>query len=119
MPSFDLARQPRFSVRTIDTDLPLTENQLNELLNHNQGITLCVRSAVGHENRGGYFFCIQKFDSGNILLETIEGDQVEGDQVDKTFSPLLMLRLINHVCGLQFDNEMLLYCQNQLNFRSD
>lgn len=113
MPNFDLAQQPRYPVKTIDTDTPLTEEQLLALLGQTQGITLCIRTLSGHVNRGGYFFCIQKSNDEAILLETME--QVFID----SFSVPTMLRFINHVCGLKFDREMQLYCQNSVNFRAD
>lgn len=113
MPNFDLAKQPRYPVKTIDTDKPLTEKQLLDLLEQTPGITLCIRTLSGHANRGGHFFCIQKSKDGGILLETME--QVFID----SFSVPTMMRFINHVCGLQFDREMQLYCQNSVNFRTD
>ncbi len=113
MPRFDLEKQPRFPLVKFDTNDPLTENQLISLLNQNPGITLCVRSCDGHDNRGGHFFCIQLQENGDITLETMEQEYVD------TFSAPTMLRFINHACGLKFDREMQLYCQNSLNFRSD
>lgn len=113
MPKYDLKKQPRFPLSTLDTDVPITEEQLLELLDQNTGLTLCVRSRNGHVNRGGHFFCIQKQENGTILLETMEQEYVD------TFPIQSMVRFINHACGLKFDSEMQLYCQNSLNFRTD
>lgn len=55
MPNFDLSHQPRFELVHYDTDTPITEETLTQLLNGRTGITLCIRSAAGHENRGGPF----------------------------------------------------------------
>lgn len=113
MPTFDLAKQPRFPLVKLDTDEPITEELLLALLNQNNGLTLCVRSLNGHANRGGHFFCIKKQEDDSILLETMEQEYVD------TFPAPSMLRFINHACGLKFDREMQLYCQNSLNFRTD
>ena len=113
MPNFEMEKQPRFPLIRIDTDEPIIQEQLIELLSQNNGITLCVRSSTGHEKRGGHFFCIQKRDDGEIVLETMEQEYVD------TFSATSMVRFINHTCGLEFDSEMQLYCQNSLNFRAD
>lgn len=113
MPNSDLSSQPRFPLVKVDTDTPITGEALQALFDQNNGMTLCVRSLNGHINRGGHFFCIQKQEDGSIILETMEQEYVD------TFSAPSMIRFINHACGLQFDSEMQLYCQNSLNFRTD
>lgn len=113
MPNYSLTKQPRFPLVKFDTDEPITEEQLLNLLNQSEGITLCVRSLCGHVNRGGYFFCIQKQENNSIRLETMEQEYVD------TFPIPSMLRFINHACGLRFDSEMQYFCQNSLNFRAD
>lgn len=113
MPNFDLSHQPRFELVHYDTDTPITEETLTQLLNGRTGITLCIRPAAGHENRGGHFFCIEEQAEGSISLETIEGDPVE------CFSVADMVSFINHCSGLRYSREMQLHCQNNINFRTD
>ncbi len=114
MPSFDLAQQPRFPLQIIDTDSPISTSMLTEVIDHKDGITLLIRSATGHEKRGGHFFCIENhLQSGELLLETIEGESID------TFSVIDMVSFINHASGLAFDRSMQMYCQNSLNFRVD
>ena len=67
MPNFNLAQQPRFPLRIIDTDMPITEEVLNSSFENNEGITLCIRSANGHPQRGGFFFCMSRQDNGFLL----------------------------------------------------
>ena len=113
MPSFDLLFQPKYNVITIDTDEPVSQAQLMEILNHQNGVTLCVRSGHGHPKRGGHFFCITYAENGEIILETMEQVYVDN------FSVPDCIRFINHACGLRFDEEMQLYCQNSIHFRDD
>ena len=114
MPIFELHRQPRFPLRLIDTDTPITIDQFHELLRHDTEIMLCVRSATGHPHRGGYFFCIKYNNVTNQYeLETVEGIRVAN------FTENNIVIFINHVAGLQFNNDMLSFCQNNINFRRD
>lgn len=114
MPKFDLIQQPRFPLQIINTDAPITINQLQDLFVEHAGIMLCVRSLTGHEQRGGYFFCISYNQTDNQYeLETVEGIHVA------RFLENEIVTFINHVSGLQFNNDMLLFCQNNINFRHD
>ncbi len=113
MPNFDLINQPKYRVMTIDTDNPISQEQLMDILNRHNGVTLCVRSRLGHPNRGGHFFCISFNENREVVLETMEQVYVD------TFSVPDCIRFINHACGLRFDQEMQLYCQNSINFRDD
>ncbi len=113
MPNFNLINQPKYSLMTIDTDKPIKQEKLIDILNRQNGVTLCVRSHSGHPNRGGHFFCISYNEKRNIVLETLEQVYVD------TFSVPDCVRFINHACGLQYDQEMQLYCQNSINFRDD
>lgn len=60
MPNFSLQQQPQYPIVTIDTDLPICEEQVENILEHKTGVTLCVRSSQGHPKRGGYFFAFPK-----------------------------------------------------------
>lgn len=113
MPNFDLDNQPHFSLKKNDSDNTIDLNLLHYLMEDNNDIMLCVRSADGHPNRGGYFFCISQKDVNTYTLETVEGVYVD------TFSGEQLIRLINHASGRQFDADMLDYCQNSINFRTD
>lgn len=114
MPNFDLKQQPKYPIKVIDTNSPISLEQLNNAFDGLKAITLCIRAENGHPNRGGHFFCIHNNrHAEEMYLETIEGDNVD------MFAPEQLIRLINHASGLLFDREMLIYCQNSINFRTD
>ncbi len=113
MPNFDLSNQPQYPIVTIDSDNTIQDDQIENLFISTNGITLCVRSASGHPDRGGYFFCIKKEVDGSYQLETIEGDYID------SFDLCSLVRFINHSSGKLFDAELLDYCQNKVNFRND
>ena len=114
MPDFRLTRQPQYPIQTLDTDSPITPDQIRGLWNASPAVTLCVRSATGHKDRGGSFFCLRRQpDADAVSLETMEGIAVD------SFSLEDLTRFINHAAGLKFDPEMLAYCQNSVNFRAD
>lgn len=114
MADFTLRQQPQYPIKLLDTNSPISLEQLLNLFDELDAITLCVRTENGHQNRGGYYFCIRKSqDADEMLLETIEGDAVT------VLPQVQMLRFINHASGLAFDQEMLVYCQNSINFRVD
>ncbi len=113
MPNFDLINQPNYVLKTYDSNSAIDLSTLNMLMGKESGIMLCVRSATGHPNRGGYFFCISQKGDNTYTLETIEGVYVD------TFSGDKLITLINHASGRAFDTEMLDYCQNNINFRTD
>lgn len=106
-------KQPRFKVTKVDTGNPLSESQLLQLFDGKSGITLLVRSAQGERKRGGYFFCIAKSDDGTFALETMEQVYVSNFTIGD------LTRFVNHASGLRFDEAMLQYCQNSINFRTD
>lgn len=112
MPNFSLQQQPQYPLFIINSDNPITIQELANCFINTNCITLCVRSEEGHSQRGGYFFCILKnFDT--FSLETIEGIFVDSFSID------MLVRFINHASGRLFDSEMLSYCQNTINFRVD
>ena len=113
MPNFELINQPNYSLVKHDSDSIIDMEKLNQLMRGRKDIMLCIRSSNGHPNRGGYFFCISEKSDDEYTLETIEGIYVD------TFSGDQLIRLINHASGRQFDAEMLDYCQNNINFRTD
>lgn len=112
MPNFNLSHQPRYPLVTLDTNEPITIEQISAILNEYENVTLCIRREEGHPDRGGHFFCIHS-ENGTVLLETMEQDYVD------SFSLEDFVRFINHASGLLFDRDMQLYCQNSLNLRVD
>ena len=42
MPNFSLQQQPQYPLITIDTDLPICEEQVLSILEYRTGATLCV-----------------------------------------------------------------------------
>ena len=113
MTSFDLSNQPKYPIVTIDFDNVLQKNQIINLFNSLSEVTLCVRSSSGHQNRGGYFFCIKKLNNDTYQLETIEGVYVDSFDID------MLTKFINHSSGRKFSSSLLDYCQNSINFRND
>lgn len=103
---------PPFGVRTLDTDVPLTLHHLHDALGEQLGVSLCVRSANGPNNRGGYFFHFERAGT-QFLVRDFERNVIG------TLEPNELVRLINHVSGRQFDADMLTYCQSVVNFRQD
>lgn len=101
-----------FAVRTLDTDGPVTIDQITTAIRGQRGVSLCVRSANGPANRGGYFFHIKPSKGGYLVCD------FEKIPVD-TFDGNTLARFVNHVSGRHFDNDMLLYCQSVVNFRQD
>ena len=114
MPTYELNNQPKYKLVTIETDSVITESKLNDLIRDKQGITLCIRSKTGNENRGGYFFCIEKNSNDDFKLLTMESIVIT-----ESIALSKLTRLINHASGLAFDDNILHYCQNEINFRED
>lgn len=50
MPNFNLSQQPQYPIVTKDTDIALTNDQIQSLFCNKDSITLCVRSSSGHPN---------------------------------------------------------------------
>lgn len=103
---------PPFEVRILDTDEPITLHQLRDALGERPGVSLCVRSANGLSNRGGYFFHYER--SGpSFLVRDFEANVID------ILEPDALVRFINHVSGRKFDAQMLSYCQLVVNLRQD
>ena len=113
MPTFTLSQQPQFEVKTIDSDVPISLEQINNVINGAEGVTLCIRSANGHPQRGGFFFCVSAPVNNEYSLYSMER------QFIANFTGVRLVQFINHVTGLAFDMDMLFYCQNSINFRND
>jgi hypothetical protein len=101
-----------FPVRTIELDRPLTLDDISLQLRDIPGVSLCVRTAGGHTNRGGYFFHIAK-DGADYRIFDIS------KRIVATLTPQKLVRFVNHVSGRQFDAEMLVFCQSVVNFKQD
>ncbi|OWV11641.1 hypothetical protein [Fibrobacter sp. UWH1] len=114
MPNFELQQQPKYPIVTLDTDTPIKDQRLQQLLTQYGCMTLCVRSLEGETKRGGFFFCLKKDASVNqIALESMEGELID------YFSLPNLVRFVNHVAGLMFDSEVLNFCQQKINFKQD
>jgi len=99
-----------------DTDDPLSPDVLAEQLRSRlEGASICVRSAEGHANRGGYFFHIcAKEDT------LTECDIFNFERLYVLSLPLAKLTaFVNHCAGLAFDEEAFQLCQTVVNFRLD
>lgn len=103
---------PPFEIFLVDTDDPISIDDVERALQDNQGISLCLRSAVGPEERGGYFFHIERADQLFIIRDFAKHAI---DTIDAT----KLISFINHASGRRFDPKMLAYCQSVINFRED
>lgn len=112
MADFSLKHQPTSEIVTIDTDSPISDEELASKFCNRNSLLLLLRSEKGVDKRGGHFFNLEKVDN-KYQLKTMEGDVIN------IFELSFIVRLINHSCGLKFDAEILNYCQNVLNFRTD
>lgn len=101
-----------YAVRTLDVDRSVTVDDITPLLTGNTGVSLCVRSANGHAQRGGYFFHIKR-NGANYQICDFEKNEA------CAFDAAQLVRFINHVSGRQFDAEILNHCQTVINFRQD
>lgn len=111
MPKNVIGKAP-FPVRTVESDDPLTLPQLRAALGAGKRVTLCLRSAEGHPERGGYYFHLADV-GGELALFDFEGEEVA------TLSPAEAVRFINHASGRRFDAEMLAFCRSTINLRRD
>ena len=101
-----------FPVQAIDLDGPLSAKRFNEIFDEAKARTLCVRSAKGHPDRGGYFFHLERV-SGGFRIYDFRKALVGTRTAEET------VRLVNHVTGRCFDEEMFAYCQATINLRKD
>lgn len=105
---------PKYPIVKVDTDAPLSSGDLNKLL-VKPGVTLLVRFATGHPERGGYYFQIEVQDAEYVLHPF---DQ-KGDTDVYPVSFDLLLKLINQMSGRQFDKEAMLYVRHEIDMRTD
>lgn len=115
MPRNELGGLPFPPLKRLDTDQPVTQAQLRRLLSHSpRGLSLCVRSRSGHENRGGYYFHLRPnkeltgctlFDFQKTAVAALDLSQA--------------VALINHCSGISFCEKSFDLCQRVINFRLD
>lgn len=100
----------------LDTNDPIASETLAELLNQRVGgLSICVRSAEGHINRGGYFFHIRPKDRTLDECEILNFEKISVASL-----PLETLTaFVNHCAGLAFDEASFQLCQTVVNFRLD
>lgn len=116
MPKKDLGDPPFPPVVRVDTAEPLTLGQLSRILRgRSGGVTICVRSETGHEDRGGYFFHLKPADKSlsDCEIYNFEKILVATLPADKTAA------FVNHCAGLAFDEWSFQFCQSVVNFRLD
>lgn len=116
MPKKKFENIPFHTVVRLDTNTPVSINQVKDILrNYPDGVSLCVRSAEGHPDRGGYFF--------HLLLTSNDLSQCELYNFEKTLVATLAVEqitlFINHCSGLDFNEWVLQFCQSVVNFRLD
>jgi hypothetical protein len=103
-------------LQRLDTDTPVTEEQVSSLLDHSpKGVSVCVRSVTGHQNRGGYFFHFRVLATDPHRVEILNFERLVAASIERE----KLARFINHCSGLQFDQEMFEVCQSVINFRLD
>jgi hypothetical protein len=103
---------PPFPVQTLDKDEALNLEEITAAIGNSDGVSLCVRSANGPLNRGGYFFHLEPV-GDRFSIYDFAGKPIG------TLEPNDLVRFVNHVSGRLFDREMLHYCQTEVNFRQD
>lgn len=114
MPKKKFEGTPFPTVVRIDTDTPILIDRVSDVLrNHPNGASICIRSANGHPNRGGYFFHILPIDNGECELYNFEKILVA------TLSIEQITIFMNHCSGLEFHEWAFLFCQSIVNFRLD
>jgi len=101
-----------FTLRVVDSDRPLSSAEISAQLHGQTSMTLLVRSEAGPANRGGYFFHIERVETGYQIYD-FEKSPVAILEAER------LIRFINHTSGRQFDEEMLLFCQSVVNLRQD
>lgn len=103
-------------VVTIDKDAPLAAADLRTVMHQrDEGVSVCVRYAAGHEKRGGYFFHIRPLEVGQDRFSLFDFEKRH--LVDLGFDQLL--RFINHSTGRVFDQATFDLCATELNFLTD
>jgi hypothetical protein len=116
MPKKELGEAPFPPVVIVDTASPISSEQLIETLRDRpDGVTICVRSDTGHENRGGYFFHLKPTDDtlSDCEIHNFEQILVATLPLDKATA------FVNHCTGLAFDEWSFQFCQSVVNFRLD
>lgn len=116
MPKNELGGLPFPPLIKLDTSEPIASDTLTELLRPRlKGASICVRSADGHADRGGYFFHIRPKD--DTLAEC---DIFNFEKIYVLSLPLVKVTaFVNHCAGLVFDEEAFQLCQTVVNFRLD
>jgi hypothetical protein len=115
----DIRNIPFPPLVTINTNEPLTVDKVIIILkSHLDGVSICIRSAEGHPDRGGYFFHIRAKDKTITPLTQCEIYNFEKISVSKLKLSELT-DFINHCSGLQFSKTAFHLCQSVINFRLD
>ena len=100
----------------IDTDTPIESEALETiLLDRPNGVSICVRSLNGPEDRGGYFFHVRPKTGNQPGCELVNFERL----VAASFDVENLAVFINHCTGLAFDEASFQLCQTTINFRLD
>jgi len=107
----------------LDRDVPVSVADLLALHSERPGgFSVCVRSASGHENRGGYFFHIVPSASAAGQYYLVDFERIivtDSLRREITFTIEELAEFVNHCSGLSFSERYLLLSQTDLNFRLD
>jgi hypothetical protein len=116
MPKKEFGEAPFPPVVKVETAEPIAVEQLSKLLQGRpNGVTLCVRSLTGHENRGGYFFHLKPTDKTLSECEVYNFEKI----LVATLPLDKVVDFVNHCTGLAFDEWAYQFCQSVVNFRLD
>lgn len=114
MGNYDLKQQPKGVLTIIDSDAALSKTLFLPCFRGKSNVLLLIRSEKGDPKRGGFFFNIEKTGDDSFVFMTMENAPVA-----EAFSCENSLKLINHVSGRVFCEDMLSLCQSVINIRSD
>ncbi|MDZ8184232.1 MAG: hypothetical protein RMX96_05130 [Nostoc sp. ChiSLP02] len=116
MPKKKFADIPFPPVIIMDTDTPVSINQVSNILRERpKGASICIRSTQGHTNRGGYFFHILPIESDLSKCELYNFEKM----LVATLPVEQIILFINHCSGLEFNDWVFQFCQSVVNFRLD
>ncbi len=116
MPKKTLGNLPFPPMERVDTDTPIEPEALEAiLLDRPNGVSICVRSLNGPEDRGGFFFHIRPKPDNQPAYELVNFEKL----VAASFDVENLAVFMNHCSGLAFDEASFQLCQTTINFRLD
>ncbi len=116
MPKNELDGLPFPPLVKVESSEPIKSDVLAEIIDQRpSGVSICVRSTEGHEERGGYFFHVRLKDATSNSYDIFNFEKIS---VLNLSLPHLT-NFINHCAGLAFDEDSFQLCQTVVNFRLD